>query len=616
MNKFDVKVKINVLNQLRLLRNSTFKDKLTFLDEIIQNAQRAKAKNVFIEYESYNDIMIIENDGQILKNPQVLFSMSDSGWDDDVKNTENPFGVGFFSVITVSDYVEIFTGNLRVVFDVAKMLTTNNTDILVEETEKHYDGFKLILHNFKIEDTYYTDIEERVTLLGKYIHELDIYFNGKKKEKKNLTEGDGSPFEMSINEGKLFKGWMAFQSGWSTEGLNIFYKGRLVTKFNSLPYLKGDLHITDKALNLKQPDRKDIIHDNKYFDFVDMIKMYAEMLSEESLLKGKQKDVDEYASVLSRYSNKEEIKKKMKFTVFKGDSSNDITYLRGMALTMKNVEKDEIKSLREYEVYLREEESKEEGYSEFRVEENVSHTAPKAKGVIHHEATSYSEENSHYKEAYTERPAIDEEEMEESVGERIIEEEQPTFWMRFSELERYEQHFNIIKHYGLKLIIARNKLEEELLVMMIDLNVLHIKELKENIKIEATISNQALTVKEKRAVMLLDMVSRMNGFEENVFLVGDLMVLKTTTIEILNQKYEQIEEEVVAMYSKSQNKVLVDRTIIDNSMLEESLDTDITLADYKFVLANLPVLIHQLKMLNCKDKNNLLERTIKALAIA
>ena len=41
-----VELKVNVINQLKLLRQSTFKDIYCFLDEDVQNAQRAKATEV------------------------------------------------------------------------------------------------------------------------------------------------------------------------------------------------------------------------------------------------------------------------------------------------------------------------------------------------------------------------------------------------------------------------------------------------------------------------------------------------------------------------------------------------------------------------------------------
>lgn len=615
MNTFDVQVKINVLNQLRLLRNSTFKDKLTFLDELIQNAQRAKAKRVSITYASYEDKMVIENDGQILTDPQVLFSMSESGWDEDVKENEKPFGVGFFSVITVSDYVEIFSGKLHIIFNVANMLETNNTDIIVEELDDRYEGFKLVLHNFNIEDTYYSDIKDRISMLGKYIHELDIYFNNEVQEKKKLTEGDGSPFLLSIDEGELFKGWIGVQNGWSFEGVNIFYRGRLVTTLSNFHYLKGDLHITDKALTLKQPDRKDIINDEKYKVFLNILKTNAELLCEVSLLNGNQVDIDEHAAALSYHVNKNTVKKKMKFNVFKGNENEDIDYLKNMVTTLRKNEKGKFKSLSDYELYLREEAYKgAEDKKEYTIIEEVEHKAPKAKGVITYEAKE--ETTTNYTPEYIEKPEIKEDEIEEKIGEQVILEDQPTFWLRFSEVQEYEKQFNIAKHYSLKLIVARNKVEEEILSSMVDLNVLHIKELQEDIKIEANLTSSELSEKEKRALMLLDMVCRINGFKENVFLIGDLMVLKKTNIEALDKSFSEIEEEVVAIYSKTNEKVLVDRSIIDKSMLAESLETKIMIEDYKFILANLPTLVSQLAYFKFDNPSTLLERTLYELAKA
>lgn len=68
------------------------------------------------------------------------------------------------------------------------MIATSNTEIEVEELDDYYDGFKLVLNNFDFETANSWDIEERVKILGKYVHELDIYYNGELVEKKDLTE--------------------------------------------------------------------------------------------------------------------------------------------------------------------------------------------------------------------------------------------------------------------------------------------------------------------------------------------------------------------------------------------------------------------------------------------
>ena len=92
----NLEVKSNPIAQLELLKQFTFTDKLVFLDELIQNASRAKAKSVTIEADSQS--VTIKNDGVVLGDPQSLFSIAESNWDSSV-NDENPFGIGFFSVV-------------------------------------------------------------------------------------------------------------------------------------------------------------------------------------------------------------------------------------------------------------------------------------------------------------------------------------------------------------------------------------------------------------------------------------------------------------------------------------------------------------------------------------
>lgn len=57
-----VELKVNVINQLKLLRQSTFKDIYCFLDEDIQNAQRAKATEVRVTVDRWGEgTVTIEN---------------------------------------------------------------------------------------------------------------------------------------------------------------------------------------------------------------------------------------------------------------------------------------------------------------------------------------------------------------------------------------------------------------------------------------------------------------------------------------------------------------------------------------------------------------------------
>lgn len=593
----NVELKVNVINQLKLLRQSTFKDTLCFLDEDIQNAQRAKATEVRINVDSYKNVVTIENNGQILSNPQALFSIAESEWDEDVKKTENPFGMGFFSNITVSNLIQIYSGNKLITFDVENMISTNDTTIKVEEQEVSYDGFKLVLNNFDFNVASSWDIKERVSLLGKYIHELDIYYNNTLQEKKNLSQGDNSLYQLSIEDNENFQGWIALNTNYSwSDNLHIFYKGRLVTNLSDMPYLKGDLHINDKALNLTSPDRKDIIKDDKLKEFRNIVKKYVETLCMETMLKGEESEINNYTSAIGYYINKTEIKNLIKFVTFKSNDVSDLEYLKGIAIA-KSKNKN-IDNFKDYELYLQKESAKqnESHFDEISINSEVVNEPEEAKGRVIYEG------KSSYTEGHVEIPEIKENETIVKEGETILRSDQPVFYIGFSEVEKYEYKLNVIKHYDLKIIIARNKIEEDILKCMKDSdNVLHISEFKESVDIKGTLSNTNLNIKEQRALMLFDMVSRMIGLSQNAFAIGNLMVTKNVKVENLDIDYQVIEPEVVVLRDENSKKVYIDRSIINQEKLREDLETNLDLSDYKFILSNLFNIVKELSLLNLKD---------------
>ena len=612
MSENKVQLQVNVINQLKLLRQSTFKDTLCFLDEDIQNAQRAKATEVKITVDYYEKTVIIENNGQILNKPQALFSIAESEWDEDVKSTENPFGMGFFSNITVSNLIEIYTGNKLITFDVENMIQTNDTEIKVEEIEDYYAGFKLVLNNFDFSTTSSTDIKERVRLLGRYIHELDIYYNNDLQEKKDLTQGDDSIYKLSIEDAESFKGWIALNNnyGWG-DNVNVFYKGRLVTKLENMPYLKGDLHITDRALNLTSPDRKDIIKDSKFYEFKEMVKLYAEKLCMETMLEGDEDEINEFTSAISWYVNKKEIKNMIKFLTFKSNDEKDIAYLTGVAIA-KNKNKA-INNFRDYELHLQKEASKqnESHFEEVSVNAKVKSKPIKAKGVVIHESSSS------YSDGYSEKPEIKEKETVAKQGEIIINNDQPVFYIGFSEVEKYEYKLNVIKHYSLRIIIARNKIEEEILKNMKDSdNVLHISELVEDVNVTGTLSNTELNTKEQRALMLLDMISRMVGLSHNAFAIGNLIVTKNVKVVSLDIEHQIIEDQMVVIRDIDANKVYVDRSIIDQTNLREDLEVNLDISDYKFILSNLQNIVKELSILEIKNEVDYMTTILSILGSA
>lgn len=610
-----VQLKINAINQLKLLRMSTFKDKLCFLDEDIQNAQRAKATEFRVTVDSWDNSITIENNGEILEDPQVLFSIAESGWKEDVKKTENPFGTGFFSNITVSNYIEIFSGYKHIIFDVDKMINEQNINVFTEEIEEEYKGFKLILHNFDSEEIYSWYIEERVKMLGQYVHELDVYYNDKLIEKKDLTEGDDSYFQIKLEE-KDFQGWLGLYGGWGLGNkLNIFYKGRLVTKLDDFSYVKGDIHINDKTLNLTSPDRKDIIRDTKFKEFKEIIKLYVEDLCNEALLNGDETEVEKYSNAISYYADKNKVKSLVKFATFKSNDNDDLEYLKG--ISSAKIKNPSINNMKEYCLYLEKEarQLNNEDKNEINKIIEIKNQPIEAKGVIEHEGYWSNGNDGDYHEAYVEKPEIDEEELVEKRGSLLTVSGEPTFWMSFEDIVKYEYKLNVAKHYNIRIIIARNKVEKELLTLMKETdNVLHISELKEEIEVKATLSNIELSLEEQRALMILNMIStQILEQEKNLFAIGDLMVSKIVKVEIIDEESEIVEDKVTVVADKENKQILIDRTVLNKNHLSNNLNEELELKDYKFILSNLKNISKEIHLLGITSEDKAVNSIIEAL---
>lgn len=602
-----VELKVNVINQLKLLRQSTFKDIYCFLDEDVQNAQRAKATEVRITVDRSEDKVIIENNGSTLTDPQSLFSIAESGWDDEVRNTENPFGMGFFSNITVSNLINAHSGNTYITFDVEDMISTNNTEIKVEEIDEYYDGFKLILSHFDFNTAPGYKIEERAEILGKYVHELDIYYNDELIEKKDLTEGDDSEYQFAIEDDDC-SGWIALAGNYSWgDNLNVFYKGRLVSKLEGLPYLKGDLHISNKTLNLTSPDRKDIIKDEKLNEFKEYVKLYVEEYCN-SLLTDGVEDINNYSSCIGYYSNKKAVKNRIKFMTFMSNNDDDIKYLEGIAIARR---KDKnIDNFKGYEIYLRKEAASqnEQTISEVTIEPELETEPEEAKGRVYHESSYTS------KDGYVEVPTIEDKDLVEREGSLIMQEREPVFFIAFNEVEQYEYKLNVAKHYSLKIIVSRNDVETSILKTMKESdNVLHISELKEEVKVKGYLSNTDLSVKESRAMMIFDMISRIFGFDHNVFAVGDLMVTKSVSVESINVYEELVEPNVVVLKDYQNQKVYVDRSVINKNKLREDTDETLDIFDYQFIMANFKEIMKQISLISDMEVDKCEEKVLDIL---
>jgi hypothetical protein len=89
-----IAVCVNPAKLLASLRYA-FTNKYTVVTELMQNARRAKASYVALDYDGKAQTLTVRDDGVGIAEWQKLFTVGESGWDATTARDEHAFGVGF-----------------------------------------------------------------------------------------------------------------------------------------------------------------------------------------------------------------------------------------------------------------------------------------------------------------------------------------------------------------------------------------------------------------------------------------------------------------------------------------------------------------------------------------
>lgn len=295
--------------------SSLYKSGGTILDELVQNAQRAKAQNLNLGsvtgYEAGCFSLIeVQDDGRGLSKVDDLLKLANSGWSSDVVESDQPFGMGFWSTVTATSRVEVRSGTFQVVIDSDMLHATKSVKgvTVVEEGLEPFLGFRVRLYSVPRperdapEDRRWTAWSDLVSALdglnalvkfmnfdsvkllqiGEYhvtSHErvlarLDQAWSWKEPtafDSKKATDEvpEGVLFAKRVNT-SMFEGviWPQANS-WSAapgapvEGISFYAQARVVQS-RDYDNVGGWLHLKPGAVNLRAPDRKDFVSDEKY----------------------------------------------------------------------------------------------------------------------------------------------------------------------------------------------------------------------------------------------------------------------------------------------------------------------------------------------------------------
>jgi hypothetical protein len=112
------------VNQAKLLASLryAFTNKYTVVTELMQNARRAKASYVAVDYDGKAQTLTVRDDGVGITEWQALFTIGESGWDAITVRDEHAFGMGFMKSLYSARRCSVRSRGKMIAFDTAEAL--------------------------------------------------------------------------------------------------------------------------------------------------------------------------------------------------------------------------------------------------------------------------------------------------------------------------------------------------------------------------------------------------------------------------------------------------------------------------------------------------------------
>lgn len=263
-----VTLKTDTKGYLRLLRSSSFSDPYTFLAEAMQNAQRAKATQVDITIDP--KYILIKDNGLGLEAPEALFTLAKTGWDEETVEAQQPFGIGFFSALALGDVVNVRSKNRWFDLDYQALMDSEDLEIPNGTLEEPVEGFEVKISRLTSSFNLYIAID-RAREICSHIRSIKSTVNEEEVELKDYLEAPTDKEVVWIDYDGKASGWICLGPYHFDSGLSIYHDDRYVTDLD-LKGIDGAISVELSALTLRAPDRRDVIKDQKYDDFLGYLK--------------------------------------------------------------------------------------------------------------------------------------------------------------------------------------------------------------------------------------------------------------------------------------------------------------------------------------------------------
>ena len=548
-----VEVRSNIAGDIVKIRKGVvFKEYATVIDELLQNCQRAKAKNIRIEV--LDNRLVIEDDGVGCADPQALFEKNTSAW----MNEDEAFGEGFFSVFMLADKLKVRSHDWELKVDVLDMLATKNMFIDVHEGLEFHDGFRVEIEGETVADRYW-ELKSEVRKIAPIMAQK-VVMNDDELEKIDLISKT-SPHDVLVDN-ELFSAVLTPATGYST--IQYYYEDRPVRE-DYVHGASGKVMIKKGQVTLKAPDRKEFIYDDKRRALLDKVTQEVRNMYREFIQTATDEELDQFETPINEYLEVEE-------------------YARVLAVSEKL-----FKAKDDEEVV-----DQEEGSNEVPKWVDLSDLFEAIKN-IEKVNTTYELEGT----ARARRP--------EGMLERLFKKHKKVLYVPTGEVEIYEKDIREAEYSGFSLVYAKNRLYEKAFAFY---GVSSIADFDKLIEEEYVIEkDEPRSKKELRFLALMKRVEQFYGMKENSIKLANLdkiMKLKETG-EVMSTEGE----EVHGLCDRLNGLVYIDRNIVKfpEYRAQEPDYPTVTSHDYRVLLRVQQTLAHELAHLLYGFADNTLEHS-------
>lgn len=634
----DTMIKSNTIGKLRkIYEGKSFSDPLVIITELFQNSYRAEAKNVEIILEK--DIITFKDDGCGCDNPENILTLDMSSW----KSTDEGFGIGLWSWLAVPNVERliILSDKWKLEIDVDRIFKENNPVATIEKHEKTH-GFTVMIESKFFKD-YRDDVIKRIKIDGQ-LQPYNVYLNGEMIEKIDLQKNVTGDFVKSFNN-KLFEATLSVND--DIDVATLYYEKRKVTNYYNVPFITGVIEMKKGALTLQEPDRKNIIYNEKkqiftqklsevrkelYKEFVknttaDMINKYADAISdvldvedyeryifiddEEEILVDEVRSLNFTSDIEAKYKAIEMLRNKIetennnkqlsmidkemgekeieKIVVLLNYTNNnesvkwvatDEIDLNGSNIALDDLSIDMLEELDEVTIGNR-------IYRKINIEEEKERFEQEDQEIVDSIYVTNKKKKRNSKKL-----------------KDVIKKSRRKVWVRAEEIEEYETLIAKAEYYGIKVLVAKNILYENIFKKH---RVPHIIEIKEGVRKRNFIHDVCIkTKKEQYYLELLQPILKYYNLPEDTFLIGRLKLYIETVLDgviVHREIIENTKESIKIKGLKEGCKIILDRKALGLQRFNLQ-GRGIGTNELKAVMATMDTIAHELAHLLYNTEDN------------